>query len=473
MASCARRLPAAALALAFGLPLAGQATNDPFPTPIDTSRGTTVGVREFATIPDVDGAAPRLMLLVDEPGTRRLFVNAQTGQIFTVGYDGGTVTPYLDMADAKWGVHVLSTGREHGFQSFALHPQFAQRGAPGYGKLYTWGDVDAGGRTDFQPGGGQHVGDNLLLEWTAKDPAAAVYDGGAPRELFRIEDPFNNHNGGRTAFNPLAKPGDSDYGLLYVGVADGGSAGDPLNNAQNLASPFGKIFRIDPLGSNSANGKYGVPAANPFAGDADARTLGEIYAYGVRNTQQFAWDGATGRMFITDIGQNVVEEVDTVTAGADLGWNAWEATFRYGRSGISTANRRGDPKVTYPFVEYDHRDPLFPTGRVAVTGLVVYRGSDVPALRGMVVFGDLPSGEMFYVPADRLPQGGQDPIRRVLFSTGSGAPKTFLELIQEKNRQQRKEPSARADLRFHPGNAGRVYLLNKGDGVIRLLTAGP
>src|SRR6185436_18184855 len=108
-------------------------------------------------------------------------------------------------------------------------------------------------------------------------------------------------NGGRAAFNPLAQRGDADFGLLYFGVADGGSAGDPLNNAQNLASPFGKIFRIDPLGKNSTNGQYGIPASNPFAGDNDPKTLGEIYAYGIRNSQHFTWDRATGRMFISDI----------------------------------------------------------------------------------------------------------------------------------------------------------------------------
>ena len=164
-----------------------------------------------------------------------------------------------------------------------------------------------------------------------------MYDGGAPRVLIRFEHPFANHNGGQIAFNPLAKPGDAEFGLLYVGSADGGSGGDPMNMAQDLKSLFGKILRIDPLGSTSVNGQYGIPASNPFANDGNANTRAEIYAYGVRNPQRFSWDSKTGTMFLADIGQNTVEEVSIVTRGANLGWNKWEGSFTYaGRGGVST-----------------------------------------------------------------------------------------------------------------------------------------
>jgi hypothetical protein len=110
-------------------------------------------------------------------------------------------------------------------------------------------------KPDFLPSGAGHTHDTVLLEWTAKNPMAATYDGGSPREVFRTAKPFQNHNGGLIGFNPLAALDSADYGLLYVSVADGGSGGDPYNHAQNLASAFGKILRIDPLGSNSANRK--------------------------------------------------------------------------------------------------------------------------------------------------------------------------------------------------------------------------
>ena len=102
-----------------------------------------------------------------------------------------------------------------------------------------------------------------------------------------------------------------------MGIADGGSGGDPLNNAQNLSSAFGKMMRIDPLGKNSANGKYGIPKDNPFVNDNDPNTLGEIYAFGLRNPQRFAWDSRNGNMFVADIGQNIVEEVSQMTAGRE------------------------------------------------------------------------------------------------------------------------------------------------------------
>src|SRR5205085_1837793 len=161
--------------------------------------------------------------------------------------------------------------------------------------------------------------------------------------------PFANHNAGLAAFNPLAMPGSADFGLMYIGVADGGSGGDPLNNAQNLSSIFGKIIRIDPLGRNSANGKYGIPAANAFQRDNDPKTLGEIYAYGVRNPQRFGWDPKNGNLFLADIGQNIVEEISLVTQGANLGWNKWEASFKFvDRTTLDVGQKRADPKVTYP-----------------------------------------------------------------------------------------------------------------------------
>lgn len=450
-----------------------QGTSDPFPTPIQTADGLVVNVVEFATIPDAGATptapaeAPRLMHLVHEPGTRRLFVSTMRGMIYAISDDGRMVTEYLDINAPSWGVNVQSSGSERGFQSFALHPQFADRGSPGYGKLYTYTDTaNVSPAADFTTPGPNRTHDTVLLEWTARNTASRTYDGGPPRELFRAAQPFANHNGGEVAFNPLARPGSPEFGLLYVGLADGGSGGDPFGVAQNLASAFGKILRIDPLGGNSANGRYGIPPSNPFAGDGREDTLGEIYAYGVRNPQRFSWDEKTGRMFVADIGQNTVEEISPVSPGANLGWNKWEGSFTYaGRgAGVGTAAPRSDPGVTYPVVEYDHRDPLL--SRAAITGVYVYRHTRIKALANKLIFGDNPSGEIFYVDADRLPAGGQEAIRRVLLND-RGTPKTLLQLIREKNAVQGRTPAPRADLRFGKGPDGRLFLLNKRDGVIR------
>ena len=456
------------IALLLMAVVAAQAPTDPFPAPIPTSEGVIrVRFSEFASIPDVGGDAARMMLLVDEPGTRRMFVNDMRGPLYAVSYDGRTVTQYLNINDAKWGVSVQSMGRERGFQSFAVHPQFGRAGTPGFGKLYTWTDsTNTMPSPDFVPGGGNRTHHTVLFEWTAKTPSAATYDGGPPRELLRLEQPFANHNAGHMSFNPNAAAGSADFGLLYVAVADGGSGGDPLNLAQNLGSPFGKILRIDPLGSNSANGKYGIPSGNPFVGKTGV--LGEIYAYGVRNPQRFGWDPRNGNLFIADIGQDIVEELSVAPAGANLGWNKWEGSFGFiSRQAVSLTNRRSDPAVTYPVAEYGQLDPLLQT-QSAVTGVHVYRSNAIPQLANLVLFGDFPSGEIFYIQADKLPSGGQDAIRRVLLNDGS-EPKTLLQVIREKNARQGKTPVTRADLRFGSGPDGQVFLLNKHDGTIRLL----
>ena len=453
-------------------PLPPGQTNEPFPQPIARTEGViTVTLREFASLPDIDGVAARMMTLVEEPATKRLFVSDMRGPLYAVSADGKTVTPYLDTNDPKWGVPVQSQGRERGVQSIVLHPQFAQAGTPGFGKLYTF--TDTSNQTpapDFTTPSEKTTHDTVLLEWTAKTPGAATYDGEAPRELFRLRQPFGNHNGGMIGFNPLARPGAADFGLMYIGNADGGSGGDPMNLAQNLGSAFGKMFRIDPLGKNSRNGKYGVPAANPFVKTADA--LPEIFAYGIRNMQRFGWDPKNGAMFMSDIGQNIVEEVSPISAGANLGWNIWEGSYRFiSRQAVSTESPRSDPKMTYPIVEWDQLDPiLLPNNSSSSVGVIVYRSTRVPQLTNRLLFGDMPAGELFHVSADDLPKGGQDAIRRVLFVTAPGAaPRTFLEIIQEKNQAQGKTPATRADLRFDANAAGQIFLLNKADGTLRVI----
>ena len=486
-----RLIPAAALVLAASSLLAAQApppsppqrgrggppplgpngTRDPFPTPIPAEADVIkVNFVEFASLPNVEGNAARPMLMTYDAGSGRMFVNDMHGRLYSVTADGKSVNPYLDHRDPRWNLQVQFEFFERGFQSFAFHPQFSQRGARGYGKIYTY--VDTSNQTptpDWVPPGGKKSHHAVLLEWTAANPNSQSYDGSAPRELMRWERPFPNHNGGQLAFNPLARPGSPDYGLLYAGNADGGAGGDPMNLAQNLSSTFGKILRIDPLGRNSANGKYGIPADNPFAGDNDPNTLGEIYAYGARNPQRFAWDSKTATMYMGDIGQGIVEEVTPVTKGANLGWNVWEGSYRFvGGQEVSLDMPRGDPKVTYPVVEFAQLDPLLMPSSAVTLGYV-YRHNRIKPLSNLLLFGDNPSGEIFYVHADKLPRsGGQDAVRRILLND-KGEAKTLLQLVREKNTAQGKKPANRADLRFGEGPDGRVFILNKADGVIREL----
>jgi Glucose / Sorbosone dehydrogenase len=441
-------------------------SNNPFPDPIPATDGVIkVNFVEFATVPNAGTDPPRMNLLVDEPGTHRIFVNTMQGMLYSVSYDGKTVKPYLNISDPQWGNPVQFAGTERGFQSFAFHPQFAQSGTPGYGKFYTWADTtNMTPKADFVPLGAGHTHDEILLEWTAKDPKADAYDGGAPRELFRVAHPFANHNGGEIAFNPLARRGTPEFGLLYIGSADGGSGGDPYNHAQNLKSVFGKILRIDPLGHNSPNGHYGIPANNPFAKNPDA--LGEIYSYGHRNPQRFSWDPKNGNMFEAEIGQNVNEEINQVVAGGNYGWNIWEGSFKYFGREVSIEGQREGEKMIFPIVEFDHTDPLFPSTRLAATGIYVYRETAIKQLTGMLLFGDNPSGEIFYLNADKLPSGGQA-FHRVLFND-KGESKTFLQLVKERTAGSTRSV-IRADLRMGVGPKGQLFLMDKYDGTIRLL----
>lgn len=458
----------ALLAFALNSAFAEQLSSDPFP-PIEATKDViAVSFVEFAKIPEADGGeAPRLMHMIDEPATKRLFVSTMRGMLYGLSYDGKKVSPYLDVNAKEWGIDIQYSFSERGLQSIAFHPQFAQRGAPGYGKFYTYTDTkNMAPKADFTHPANGHTHDLVLLEWTAKNPASDTYDGGAPKELFRAAKPFVNHNGGEIAFNPLAKKGDADYGLLYVGLADGGSGGDPANVAQNLGSEWGKILRIDPLGTNSKNGKYGIPASNPFANDGKDETLGEIYAYGLRNPQRFNWDPKNGRMLVADIGQNVVEKVSLVTAGANLGWVKWEGSYKYAWQ-IDLENPRSEEGITWPIVEFDHTDPLLQR-QTAITGVVVYRATGVPALKDLLIFGDNPTGEIFYVKADAPPSQGSSAIRRILFKVGNEQ-RTLLQVVNDKLKEQGKSAAQRIDLRFGFGPKQEIFVMNKRDGVIRLI----
>ena len=161
MAVCMTRVMVAALLVAS--PTLAQTTNDPFSVPIAAVDGVIkVGFVEFASIPDIDGEPARMMLLVDEPGTRRMFVNDMRGPIYSVSYDGQTVTRYLDINAGNWGVSVESSRRERGMQSFAFHPQFGQAGTPGFGTFYTWTDTTNTDPTpDFTPDGGDNTHDTV------------------------------------------------------------------------------------------------------------------------------------------------------------------------------------------------------------------------------------------------------------------------------------------------------------------------
>jgi hypothetical protein len=172
-------------------------------------------------------------------------------------------------------------------------------------------------------------------------------------------------------------------------------------------------------------------------------------------------------MYMADIGQGISEEVTTVPKGANLGWRVWEGSFRFVNGAeVSMDSPRSDPTVTYPVVEFAQLDPLLQNSS-AVTMGYVYRHNRLRALKDLLLFGDNPSGEMFYVHADKLPaNGGQDAIRRIVLND-KGQTKTLLDLVKAKAVEKGKKPPTRADMRYGEGPDGRIFILNKWDGVIR------
>jgi len=302
-----------------------------------------------------------------------LYVAERGGKLLAVR-SGQSLVTVLDISNQ------ISSGGERGFLGFA----FAPDGSP---KLY----VDYTDRN----------GDTNVDEYGLTDEGRAVVT--TRRRVLFQKQPYANHNGGELLFGP-----DGD---LYIGLGDGGAGGDPQRNGQNLGTWLGKILRIDP----KANGDqpYTVPADNPFVNQSGAKP--EIWAYGLRNPWRFAFDSATKDLWIGDVGQDAIEEIDHVgydqSRGANFGWSAFEGSARY------NGDQPTDDAIA-PIYEYRHS-----TGGCSVTGGVVYRGNTIPALRGAFLFSDLcqagvravaPGGEGEANEADLL----GDPSQVVSFGTG-------------------------------------------------------
>ena len=247
----------------------------------------------------------------------RLFVNDQRGLIYEV--QRGSSSLYFAVRD-QLPNFIDAPGLGTGLASFAFHPDFATNG-----KLYTvHSEAGTSGTPDFKGptapinSSGQI---SVVSEWTAANPSGATFSG-TRRELFRVYFPGTIHCAQEIAFNPNAGAGDPDYGKLYVCLGEGSSYLKGLwTNEHRLDSPMGTIFRIDPLGNDSANGNYGIPTDNPWVDSTDASVLKEIFAYGFRNPHRINWDtGGTHRFFVGDIGETRVEELNVLQAGGDYGF---------------------------------------------------------------------------------------------------------------------------------------------------------
>jgi glucose/arabinose dehydrogenase len=291
------------------------------------------------------------VFVTSPPGdTRRLFVVEQAGRVRVMVGGRLRATPFLDIRSQ------VTAGGEQGLLSIAFAPDYQSSG-----RFYVY-------FTD-------RSGDQRVVEYTRASAERA--DAGSARLVLKMDDEEDNHNGGLMLFGPDKH--------LYIGTGDGGGAGDrhgERGNAQNLGSLLGKLLRIDPA---EAGGKpYSVPSDNPFVGRGGAR--GEIYSYGLRNPWRYSFDRRTGDLSIGDVGQNEVEEIDFVRRGkgrgANFGWRPFEGRSRY-VSGESA------PGHVPPVITRSHGD-----GWCSITGGVVVRDPQLPALRGRYVFGDFCKGRI-------------------------------------------------------------------------------
>ncbi|MGQ0519672.1 MAG: PQQ-dependent sugar dehydrogenase, partial [Actinomycetota bacterium] len=338
-------------------------------------------------VADLTGA----LAMAVRAGDDALYVAEQGGMVRAVRDGRVDAPPVLDLTAAT-----RATG-EQGLLGLAFSPDGS--------RLY----VDY---TDLR-------GDTRVVEYAF---AGGRADPASRRVLLAVDQPFANHNGGHLAFGP--------DGMLYIGLGDGGSGGDPFGNAQSLKTVLGKILRIDPRPDGDR--PYTVPPDNPFVGRSGARP--EIWAYGLRNPWRFSFDRATGALWIGDVGQNSREEVDTSgpgsTGGENYGWDHFEGTAEF--SG-------GTPDdYVAPVFDYPTGD-----GNCSVTGGYVYRGGRMPALQGRYVFGDFCKGDVLaLVPGD-------------------GAPRSVSLGLQVDGLSS-----------FGEDAAGELYALSLGDGLLRLEPAG-
>jgi glucose/arabinose dehydrogenase len=369
---------------------------DPIPAKIGPS-AVAVKLEPVAT-----GLVAPIALVAPSDGSGRLFVVEQTGQVRVVKDGKLQPAPLMDVSGRL--VKLKPGFDERGLIGFALHPDFAAKGAPGFGRLYTWTSEpvdDSLPHFDLKlPEGTAMDNQMVLAEWRMNDAGDAV-DPATRRELMRIDDAAFNHNGAPLAFD--------DKKLLYIPIGDGGGAHDsgpghsPQGNGQDTNNPFSTILRIDPL-TPAGDKPYTIPADNPLVGKDG---MDEIYAWGLRNVWGLSFDAPTGRLIAADVGQAKIEEINVIEKGGNYGWSIKEGAFYYIRSGdqigqITSEKPAGElPKFIDPVAAYDHDEGI------SITGGYVYRGKAIPSLVGKYVFGDwaasfkgAPSGRLFVADLD-------------------------------------------------------------------------
>jgi mono/diheme cytochrome c family protein len=421
----------------------------------------SIELEDVVQIPRLPGRTAYKGITLLRPDPREdgvLFVDELMGLLYRV--KDRQVSAFLDVRDI-FAEFICDPGVASGLGSFALHPEFVRNGIFYTTHSETFRGTPAINSSDIPADVPAYTSPPLewvLTEWRLTDPTAATF-AGTHREVLRFVTPTTGHGSQELAFAPVTDRNDPDYGMLYLGCGDGGSINlkrpDMAGHPRTL---LGAIMRIDPAGTNSANGHYGIPADNPFAQSQDPMIRKEIWAFGFRNAHRLSWDLVHGkRMIAVDIGESNVEEVNLIEKGGSYGWGVGSI------EGTARIDVMKDAKIVTPATAAELAPHRLPHGQYdhgdgpAITGGYVYRGP-LEALHGKYIFGDIVNGRLFFMNFDA---GLTDRTIYELNVMRDGAV-TSVKALSNVDR---------AHLRIgYDGRTGEMYLLTKDDGMIRRIT---
>ena len=324
-----------------------------------------------------EGFSSSVYIAESPDDTGRLFVVDRIGEIRIITEDGVLLDkPFLDIKDRM--IELRESYDERGLLGLAFHPDFKENGRF---FVYYSAPLDKDSSEGFD-----HV--SRLSEFKVSEDSDVV-DIDTEKNILSIDEPQLNHDGGHIEFG--------DDGFLYIGLGDGGAANDiglghpEDGNGQNISTLLGSILRIDV----SSEGSYSIPSDNPFV---DVEGMDEIYAYGFRNPFKFSFD--EGKLYVADVGQNLLEEVDIVEKGKNYGWNVMEGSNCFNPDSPDTPKEDCDKEdLVLPMIEYPHEDGNI-SGK-AIIGGYIYRGTKIGSLYGKYVFADWsssfsePKGKIF------------------------------------------------------------------------------
>jgi glucose/arabinose dehydrogenase len=423
------------------LEIVGDTTSNLIPEKIQDS-GIRIDLEFFVQLPASDSVPPLAKMTKMEPipGTARLMINDQRLGIYEVV--GQKPILYLNLKEKRPDM-VSKPGWGTGVGSFAFHPEFEKNG------LFYTAHTEPGGTKPSDFGFTDSLSvfmQWVLTEWKANDPNAQIFTG-TDREIFRIDNASQAHGMQELTFNPNSKKGDPDYGLLYIGYGDGGTAEKRFATISNHQGTgiYSSILRIDPAGKDGKNGKYGIPKINPFAGKPGM--AGEVVAYGFRNPNRIFWD-AQGNLHATDIGQHSIEEINRIEPGKFYGWPIREGKFMINPFG-SFRTLYPLPEddatfgVTYPLIQLEHDETV-----AIIGGYLVSEGP----LKGKFIFGDVPSGRLFFADLNE----SANPIIKTWGVRFGGQELSMKTLVNHD----------RVDLKFGLDADKNVYIMSKTEGKV-------